>query len=291
MWYYETHGRVQGPISQAELCDLVQTGRLSIQTLVWQEGLPNWKKFSETGLIDHLEEGATPPDYDSEVIAAQDPLASKTLNTINWLFAFFVIGCVFSLIMLASYPLLVSVVLNENQAAIIAFSLIYQFFSLGANASFVLECILLYQFWKLVQDGNARTTPGRAVGFLFIPLFNFYWMFIAYWGLAKELKRYISVHCDETGEEKIRRPKAFLSFLMAMSPLISGVFIVAYFMFFAISISMQSPEILEQNPQRIFMSMMYPFLGLGGFVSLLRLAVYSDFYLSVRSILEGKCTK
>jgi len=291
MWYYETHGQAQGPISQAELCDLVQTGRLSIQTLVWQEGLINWKKFSETSLIDQLEEGTTPPAYDFEEIAAQDPLATKKLNTINWLFGFFAVGCVFTLIMLASYPLLISVVLNENQAAIIVFSLIYQFFGLGANASYVLECILLYQFWKLVQDGNARTTPGKAVGFLFIPFYNFYWMFIAYWGLANELKRYISVHCDETGEEKIRRPKAFLSFLMALSPFISSVFIVTYLLIFAISISLQSPEFLEQDPHRIFMSVMYPYIGLGGLVALLRLAVYSDFYLSVRSILKGKRIK
>jgi predicted RNA-binding Zn-ribbon protein involved in translation (DUF1610 family) len=49
--------------------------------------------------------------------------------------------------------------------------------------------ILLYQLWKVVQDGRAQTTPGCAVGFLFIPCFNIYWQFVAIWGLAKELNR------------------------------------------------------------------------------------------------------
>ncbi|MCL2120465.1 MAG: hypothetical protein FWH27_18790, partial [Planctomycetaceae bacterium] len=33
----------------------------------------------------------------------------------------------------------------------------------------------------------ARTTPGKAVGFLFIPIFNFYWIFVAFRGLGKNM--------------------------------------------------------------------------------------------------------
>ena len=58
----------------------------------------------------------------------------------------------------------------------------------------VVLLVLLYKAWDALQDGFARTTPGRAVGFLFIPLFNAYWMFEAVWGLAKDynqlLRRY-----------------------------------------------------------------------------------------------------
>src|SRR5215472_4189380 len=41
--------------------------------------------------------------------------------------------------------------------------------------------VLIYQMWQSIQDGHARTTPGKAVGFLFIPFFNLYWMFQAVW--------------------------------------------------------------------------------------------------------------
>jgi hypothetical protein len=52
--------------------------------------------------------------------------------------------------------------------------------------------VLLYKAWQAIQDGQPRTTPGKAVGFLFIPFFNLYWMFVAYWGWAKDCNAYIS---------------------------------------------------------------------------------------------------
>jgi hypothetical protein len=58
----------------------------------------------------------------------------------------------------------------------------------------VIALVLLYKAWKAIQDGQVRTTPGRAVGFLFIPFYNFYWIFQAYWGLAKDYNSYISRH-------------------------------------------------------------------------------------------------
>ena len=53
---------------------------------------------------------------------------------------------------------------------------------------------LVYKSWKAVQDGHARTTPGKAVGFLFIPFYNFYWIFQAFWGFAKDCNKYIERH-------------------------------------------------------------------------------------------------
>jgi hypothetical protein len=54
----------------------------------------------------------------------------------------------------------------------------------------VVLCILIYKMWDAIQDGPARTTPGKAVGFLFIPFFNFYWIFQAYWGWTKDYNAY-----------------------------------------------------------------------------------------------------
>lgn len=50
-------------------------------------------------------------------------------------------------------------------------------------------CVLLYRLWTVVQDGKARTTPGAAVGYLFVPVYNVYWVFVATMGLAEELNR------------------------------------------------------------------------------------------------------
>ncbi|WP_254512251.1 hypothetical protein [Anatilimnocola floriformis] len=50
--------------------------------------------------------------------------------------------------------------------------------------------ILMYKAWNSIQDGSPRTTPGVAVLLLFVPLFNLYWMFQAWWGWAQDFNRY-----------------------------------------------------------------------------------------------------
>ena len=57
---------------------------------------------------------------------------------------------------------------------------------LGAIAYWV----LIYKAWSAIQDGYARTTPGKAVGFLFIPLFNIYWLFVAIGSWGKEFNAF-----------------------------------------------------------------------------------------------------
>ena len=64
------------------------------------------------------------------------------------------------------------------------FSLIF------AIVAIVMVAILVYKLWDSIQDGQARTTPGKACGFLFIPFFNFYWLFVAYLGWAKDFNAY-----------------------------------------------------------------------------------------------------
>lgn len=59
--------------------------------------------------------------------------------------------------------------------------------SIGAAVCYLM---LLYKEWDLIQDGQPRTTPGQAIGFMFIPFFNFYWIFVAVRGLAEDLNSY-----------------------------------------------------------------------------------------------------
>lgn len=51
--------------------------------------------------------------------------------------------------------------------------------------------MLLYKSWQQIQDIHPRTTPGKAIGFLLIPLFFLYWIFVAYWGFARDYNNYI----------------------------------------------------------------------------------------------------
>lgn len=49
----------------------------------------------------------------------------------------------------------------------------------------VVYLIQIFKFWQLVPNSEAETTPGKAVGFLFIPFYNLYWIHVAFYKLGK----------------------------------------------------------------------------------------------------------
>lgn len=56
-----------------------------------------------------------------------------------------------------------------------------------AITSTVLWAILHYKCWKAIPERFRSISAGRAVGFMFIPLFNFYWVFVSFPRLADDL--------------------------------------------------------------------------------------------------------
>lgn len=70
----------------------------------------------------------------------------------------------------------------------IPFVFIGAIFSLYA---FIVFIVLVYRMWKIVPSEFARTTPGKAVGFLFIPIFDLYWMFPTIWGWTKDFNSFL----------------------------------------------------------------------------------------------------
>lgn len=60
--------------------------------------------------------------------------------------------------------------------------------------SIVAFCVLIYKMWDAIQDGHARTQPGWAVGGLFIPIYNLYWMFQVFPGFATDYNAYATRH-------------------------------------------------------------------------------------------------
>jgi hypothetical protein len=54
--------------------------------------------------------------------------------------------------------------------------------------SWTSSCFLHYSLWKVVPPRIARTTPGKALGFCFIPFFFFFfWNFVSLVGLSKDI--------------------------------------------------------------------------------------------------------
>jgi hypothetical protein len=70
---------------------------------------------------------------------------------------------------------------------------------LGAGAMIsaaIMQYVYLARAWSYLRFGNPRTTPGKAVGFLFLPFFNLYWIFVAIYGLAQDWNRITSQFAD-----------------------------------------------------------------------------------------------
>jgi uncharacterized RDD family membrane protein YckC len=45
-WYYVKEGQQTGPISQGELAELFASGKITGETLIWREGLPQWQSYT-----------------------------------------------------------------------------------------------------------------------------------------------------------------------------------------------------------------------------------------------------
>ncbi|MBR5709808.1 MAG: hypothetical protein IKX40_03550 [Thermoguttaceae bacterium] len=59
---------------------------------------------------------------------------------------------------------------------------------------FIPFLMFYYRCWSIIQDGYARTTPGKAVGLMFIPLFNLIWQFTFFHGLTANINSYMKRH-------------------------------------------------------------------------------------------------
>ncbi len=166
MWYYSFQNQQVGPVEDDAISGLVADQKVNGSTLVWTQGMPTWQPASSTALVKYLPQAAIAPVAAPTAVPAY-AVPYKTpemeIKELNDLFMWFWICLAGSLVT----------------------------FGLSAIASMVLFYIILYRHWQLIQDGYARTSPGKAVGFLFIPFFNLYWIFEAFPGLIRDTNVYI----------------------------------------------------------------------------------------------------
>jgi len=109
------------------------------------------------------------------------------------------------------------------------YSLVFLLFLPG----FICGMVTLHRAWRVVQPAGrglrmAIPTPGQAVGFLFIPFFNLYWVFIAFAGLmetANALWRDREIHDPPLGNgAAITLGIMFIIFVITVwMPLLNGI--------------------------------------------------------------------
>jgi hypothetical protein len=65
------------------------------------------------------------------------------------------------------------------------------YFLVCALLSILMQLRVLHKCWMAIQDGNARTTPGKAIGLLFVPFYALFWASQAYPGFASDYNQLI----------------------------------------------------------------------------------------------------
>ena len=51
-WFFASQGQQQGPFPEAQFRQLIATGKVTTETLVWTEGMANWQKAGDVpGLL------------------------------------------------------------------------------------------------------------------------------------------------------------------------------------------------------------------------------------------------
>lgn len=97
-----------------------------------------------------------------------------------------------ALFLLNSYQLPRSMGIDDDLTNVLVGVLIFLAFAPFLLANVILTYVVIYKMWASIRDYNqARTTPGKAVGFLFIPFFNLYWLFQVWAGFPTDYNKYV----------------------------------------------------------------------------------------------------
>ena len=189
-FYYDANGQKFGPVNDAQLKALAAQGAIHPQTPM----------EADTG------HKGTAGQIPGLFVAAQLPFAQMpqtvpmagptTIKTLNIFFHVFWISMVVGtpLCLMGAVAVTFGAIVESwgGMAAplfLVGGVIVLMISGLVLVGATVFMFMLLYQLWKLIPAEIARTTPGKAVGFSFIPFFNLYWVFVAYKGLGEDMNK------------------------------------------------------------------------------------------------------
>lgn len=168
-YYFDQNGQKQGPIDDKELQELATQGIITpVSPLETESGFQG-----QAGQIPNLKFTVSPASlslsWSSSSKNSAGRISNLSVKKFNTYFTMFWV-CV-----------VVGILLNVFLS--LGFFLGIPVLIIGGTFG----AILLYQCWKLIPVDIARTTPGKAVGYSFIPFFNLYWFFVAFKGLGEDM--------------------------------------------------------------------------------------------------------
>jgi hypothetical protein len=230
-WHLLQEGQQYGPYSGEQLLQFAQEGRIVRESMVWAAGMENWVLAADVeGLFPPAPAvgpaiapwalpGAPKPAWmtggSARIVARSGALAGRmsvqmaqqvggerypTLDAKSADFGLVagLLGGGVALLIVATWLFLSGLVdkaTAQGSQVMMASALIF----IGVACMVVgviLNYVYLARLWSYLRHGRPRTTPCRAVGLLFVPLFNLYWIFVAVHGLAQDWNRITSQFTD-----------------------------------------------------------------------------------------------
>ncbi|HQW30024.1 MAG TPA: DUF4339 domain-containing protein, partial [Verrucomicrobiales bacterium] len=179
LWYYSSQGNNVGPVTYDDFKSAANSGKVDrFQDRAWCDALPDWIAVSE---IEGLFSSPPPPSPGPLGVA---PL-SRSVRPLDGSIRPVVLpgkGPVSVTLMTVLYS--VAIGLYVVGGIITALGQLEQSFELTVVGLVLLipsvVCLIwfmvlhlkaVHRLWSYIPDGYRRTTPGKAIGFLFIPTF------------------------------------------------------------------------------------------------------------------------
>jgi hypothetical protein len=208
--YLDANGVSQGPVNEPQLKALAAQGIINPQTQM----ATNTGHRGLAGQIPGLF-NATPPPVRPVPVSPTTGISSEAEQQKSRI-RFWTTACVVSYIFYASLTIIGAIL-------VIAFPDAYQETVEKANQEITMEMLLaeeepetmmdnalfylgilspllgiaflvcyytyVNRLWRAIPSELAQTTPGKAAFLMLIPLFNFYWQFVAFLGLYKDMNQ------------------------------------------------------------------------------------------------------
>ena len=223
--YLDENRQQQGPVGEDELAALAGEGRLSRDTLVWT---PEWVDWQPASSVEGLFEpegvsavagaaasvGAASTQEAIAQAAVRQPASASvwggpalpdpgyTAGTFKSLYGWWIVTFV-----IAAAGMTLALVLfmlgaiaegngnrRESEQMYIMGAIAFLPTMLVGIIGYVLWAVMVYKWWRQLQDGQATTSAGKATGFQFIPFFNLYWWFVMIWKLPENQAAFAARH-------------------------------------------------------------------------------------------------
>ena len=254
-WHLLNNGQQYGPYSEEDLLQFVREGRIVRDSLLWTEGMDGWvaaatleglfpavptavptaiavgramprpvaagsvtsrspQRTTSAGKPATQRGQATKPPVRA---VPTGPYPARKVKVADFRWLLILLGSGVTLVFIALWARWTLNHAGEKaQATQILWLRLMSVAAAGCLIAWVgSNGIYLHRIWSVLQHGRPRTTPDKAIGLLFVPLFNLYWFFVAFYGLAQDWNRITTQYPDLNRAPKLNE-KLFLAFSCAL---------------------------------------------------------------------------